>query len=112
MIVRSGSTTGSPKASPGLRGDGVAGPIMGGAGGIFSAGFGCDGAAGLAPCATIIAVAGPAAKTSATSIHAAWRVHHIGHLRLLRRSGDSPVIGILAWFIATYGQSAFIRHIN
>src|SRR6267154_632484 len=99
MIVRSGSTTGSPKASPGRKGDGVAGPIVGG---NFSAGFDCDGAAGLAPCATIMAsvpaLAGPAARTSATSIRAAWRVGHIGILRLLRRSGDSPVIGILARF--------------
>src|SRR5664279_1308059 len=100
MMVRSGSVTASPKASPGCKGDGEGGPAIGGAaGGIGSPALGC-------------AKAGPVTKTSATANRAARRVHDIGILRHLRRSGDSPVIGILAWFILAYGQSMFIRHIN
>src|SRR5450432_317534 len=102
MIVRSGSITGSPKASPGCKGDGEAGPTIGGAkGSMGSTGFAWASAGGVALCARVA----PAMKASATSVRAASRAHDIAILRLLRRSGDSPVIGILAWFIVAYGQS-------
>src|SRR5476649_1913545 len=107
MIVRSGSITGSPKASPGCKGDGVAGPIIGGAiGGIRSTGFGSAG--WFALCATIVAkvaaLAWPATKASTTSIRAARRMHDIAILRLLRRSGDSPALAFYhgLWPIRVY----------
>src|SRR6478752_7274216 len=90
MIVRSGSVTGSPKASPGCNGDGEAVPAFGGAGGgIGSLGFG----AGVCAAATLTASANTAAIAPEASLKGDITV-----LRRLRRSGDSPAyLRILAW---------------
>jgi len=79
--VRSGIVTGSPKASPGCKGDGDAPDLGGAGGGIGSLGFG----AGLWAAATFTASANAMAITPEASLKGDITV-----LRRLRRSGDSP----------------------
>src|SRR5215813_9130578 len=92
-MVRSGSVTGSPKASPGCNGEGDAGPL---AGGMGSLAFGFGGAG------ESCAPAGPPTNANAKMNPARASLKgDITVLRQVRRSGDSPAWGrILPWPLA------------
>src|ERR1700741_1366689 len=92
-MVRSGSVTGSPKASPGCNGEGAAGPL---AGGMGSLGLGFDGAGAFwAPPEPPLN-----AKAKINPARASLK-GDITVLRQVRRSGDSPAsVCILAWPLA------------
>ena len=95
MIVRSGKVTGSPKASPGCKGDGDA-PDLGGAGGGIGS-LAPDFGAGLWAAAMLTAKASTMASATATTLEASLK-GDITVLRRLRRPGDSPAyLRILAW---------------
>src|SRR6185312_14686853 len=102
-MVRSGSATCSPKASPGCTGDGEAGPAAGG--GIGSLAPGLDGAGEF--CAT----AGPVATANARTT--TGKASLKGDITVLRRcAAVRRFASIVMHPTMASGQSASIRHIK
>src|SRR6478735_6608926 len=102
-MVRSGSVTGSPKASPGCNGDGEAGPAAGG--GIGSLALGLDGAGEF--CAT------PGTSATANARKTTGRASLKGDITVLRRcAAVRRFASIVTYPTMASGQSASIRHIK